>query len=514
MAAKYLLTTLGCKVNQYESQRIRELLEALGMRAAQPGEVPDIAVVNTCAVTTEASRKTRQALRRSVRSGCPAVVAVGCAVSEDTERLRELQGVAAVIGHDADIPAELRRFALRILAPHFTAQGPSEPLELTSGRPDANRDDVWMKPIVSNGNSRASAPRTASCHANILPPAPVTVKTGEILDERIERFAGHQRAFLKVQDGCDAHCTYCIIPRLRPLLRWKPVETAVHEARGLVRAGYREIIITGIFLGAYGRPTAVRRRFASDESPLARLVEALAKVEGLKRLRLSSLEPGDVDEALLEVLVRNSACVPHLHLPLQSGSGRILRRMNRQYTADAFVAMVDRVKAALDRPAITTDVIVGFPGEAEEDFDATLEIARYAGFAKIHAFPFSPRRRTLAARWTQEFVAPDVIRPRLGRLAEVEREGSMAFRRQFIGCRERVIVEREKERTGAARTSPPIRHGRSDRYFEVFFESAEVRTGDLVPVKIVHVTPTHTMGTFTRPGAEHRPLPVFSGASL
>ena len=147
---------------------------------------------------------------------------------------------------------------------------------------------------------------------------------------RIGRFAGHQRALLKVQEGCDALCTYCIIPKLRPMLRSKPIAAAVAETRGLVRAGHKEIVVTGIFLGAYGRETALRTRFTPGRSPLADLVEALARVEGLARLRLSSLEPGDVDERLLDVLVRHENCVPHLHLPLQSGSASLLMRMNRQ----------------------------------------------------------------------------------------------------------------------------------------------------------------------------------------
>jgi threonylcarbamoyladenosine tRNA methylthiotransferase MtaB len=328
--------------------------------------------------------------------------------------------------------------------------------------------------------------------------------------ERITSFAGHQRAFLKVQDGCDAFCSYCIIPRLRPWPRSKPIKVAVAEARDLVRAGHKEIVVTGVFLGAYGRETAVRRRWARQGSPLAALVDALARVEGLRRLRLSSLEPGDVDEALLEELSAHKNCVPHLHLPLQSGSASILRRMNRQYTVAAFVEMIQRVRAALDRPAVSTDIIVGFPGETERDFEASIDIARRVEFCKIHAFPFSPRDQTVAARWRRDFVHPNVVRDRMRRLAEVERECSFRFRRRFVGQVERVIVEESGTLDGQTDEWHNVRHGRSDRYFKVHFETDEVRPGDLVSVRIDRVTPTRTHGRCLDASADSHPLHVTS----
>jgi threonylcarbamoyladenosine tRNA methylthiotransferase MtaB len=242
------------------------------------------------------------------------------------------------------------------------------------------------------------------------------------------------------------------------------------------------------------------------------LVEALARVEGLERLRLSSLEPGDVDDSLLGILATHRTCVPHLHLPLQSGSERVLRRMNRQYTVEAFVEMIGRVRRSLDRPAISTDVIVGFPGETEADFEASLEIARFAEFCKIHAFPFSPREKTAAARWQKEFVPPPVVHERMQRLAEVERECSTAYRRRLLGSAERVIVE-PSDALDEALNGVGIRHGRADRYFEIHFEAdREVHTGDLVPVRIDRITPTRTHGTHVNPRAADYPLPVMASA--
>ncbi len=525
MAGKYLLTTLGCKVNQYESQQIREVLESLGLRPARRGDAPDVAVVNTCAVTAGAQRKTRQMIRRAVHRGSAPVVVVGCAATADAQRLRKLAGVAAVLGHGVDVCAELRNFLADFLGVR-PAQPPADAVSATHNRSDVNRNDVSIKPGNAPRGKKATSTQAANPPIHTTPPIFV-VKTSKTLTGRIEAFAGHQRAFLKVQDGCDAFCTYCIIPQLRPDLRSKPIEEALAEARDLVRAGHKEIIVTGIFLGAYGRETALRKRWLPQRSPLAALVDALARVEGLQRLRLSSLEPGDVDEALLDVLAAHRACVPHLHLPLQSGSPKILQRMNRQYTVDAFVDVVDRVRAVLDQPAISTDIIVGFPGEDEHDFQASLEVVRCAEFCKIHAFPFSPRDKTAAARWQQDFVHPTVVRERMHRLADVERECSLSFRRRFVGEVERVIVEGPPrfDKLSSARHYLDVHrnHGRADRYFEIHFETPglhnragcadRVHPGDLVTVRIDRVTPTLTHGTLLRPNADSYPLCVLSAAA-
>ncbi len=508
MARKYLLTTLGCKVNQYESQQLREILESCGLRSARRGETPDVAVVNTCAVTLGASRKSRQAIRRITRGGHTLVVVVGCGATADAGPLRRLQGVTAVFGNDTNTCAELHRLLTRRLGfipahPYGAANHVAEARYL---RPDATGYDVSMKPDARKRGRQASTPRAANS-LDVITPF-LDVKTGGVLTGRIRSFAGHQRAFLKVQDGCDAVCTYCIIPRLRTRLRSKPIEVAVAEARDLVHAGHKEIIVTGIFLGAYGRETAVRKQWGTRRSPLASLVDALAQVNGLRRLRLSSLEPGDVDESLLDVLARRETCVPHLHLPLQSGSDEVLRRMNRQYARDQFIDMIDRVRSRLDRPAITTDIIVGFPGETEEDFEATLDVARCAEFCKIHAFPFSPRAKTAAARWQKEFVNPAVVRRRMRRLADVERACSLSFRRRFVGEIERVIVE-DAHRLDD-QTSPWHRmyRGRADRYFEIHFQADDVGSGDLVSVRIDQVTSTRTHGSCLGAQAQVPVLPL------
>lgn len=520
MAGTYQLVTLGCKVNQYESQAVRELLERSGLRSAQPTECPDLAIVNTCAVTSEATRKSRQAVRRLVAGGRTKVVVMGCAATADPRRFSGIDGVVAVHGHDSDVLNELRELLVRerlaqpgeVLFPRPLSKQ-VDPCEDAPSRHRNDRNDHNMSPSQHNNETRSEtsshvSTKTIKSMARDLP----LVKADYEFVTRIEHFAGHQRAFLKVQDGCDAFCTYCIIPRLRPRLRSKPVSIAVAEARALVASGHREIILTGIFLGAYGQDTALRRRQGDRSCPLAELVRAIAQIEGLARLRLSSLEPGDLSDELLSVLSTYPVCVPHLHLPLQSGSPDILRRMNRQYTLADYLRMLDRVNTVLDRPAISTDIIVGFPGETQEDFEATLSVARAARFIKIHAFPFSPREGTAAARWTRGFVPGSVVAERMAQLAAVEVECSLAYRQQFVGTTQRVLVEhyRHEGDDGDQEGLSGVNRGRSDRYFMVDFDGGDVSPGELVSVRIDRVTVRRTHGTLVACGRRHWSLPVMN----
>jgi threonylcarbamoyladenosine tRNA methylthiotransferase MtaB len=493
MSAKYRLSTLGCKVNQYESQQVRELLESLGMVPARAGEHADLAVVNTCAVTCSATAKSRQSLRK-LAAGATETVAIGCYASADPDAIGRVAGVGTVAGHDDDPLERIRTLVASRLA--ATRQGQAEPatnsylqvgLRLATTDPGA--------PPASEPPPDQGLPTTS--YSINLPLAEVNRDT--VLATPIREFGGHQRAFLKIQDGCDAHCTYCIIPSLRKNLRSKPVDAGVAEAERLVASGHREIVLTGIFLGAYGRPTALRRRFTGTRNPLAELTDAVARVPGLRRLRLSSLEPGDVDDALLAVLARHENCVPHLHLPLQAGSDEILRRMNRQYDLAAFDDMIARVHAVLDRPAISTDIIVGFPGETDACFAETLATARRSGFCKIHAFPFSPRPGTAAARWQKDYVHHQKIKDRMQALARLGGELSERFERQFAGETTRVIVEADRGR--GRRAVDGLRHGRSDRYFEVYFDAPQAQPGAVLDVRLTRRSPQRMHGELVAPPA-------------
>ena len=407
MNRKYLLRTLGCKVNQYESQQIRELIESHGWRPARPSEVADLAVINGCAVTTSAAAKTRQAVRRAAAGGSVPVVVIGCAAAADAERLRSIPGVVALVKHTDQVAKHLHHYLVHNQHGNLAlpsgktcadASATDGPACLSTFEPDC-KGAVAITPVTP-----AEPPGFLAAHRypdGSIPACGEDVNAADQPNDQpndhlppITRFDNRTRAFLKVQDGCDAFCSFCIVPRLRPQLHFKPVEAAVAEATALVAAGHKEIVLSGIYLGAYGRPTARRNRFEADgRSPLAELVAAIAAVPGLQRLRLSSLEPGDLDDALLDVLASHACCVPHLHLPLQSGSSQILKRMNRQYDADDFTTMIDRVANRLYQPAITTDVVVGFPGETDEDFEADLGDRSVRGLLQDPRLPVQPPPR-------------------------------------------------------------------------------------------------------------------------
>ncbi len=240
------------------------------------------------------------------------------------------------------------------------------------------------------------------------------------------------------------------------------------------------------------RPCAAARSGPTAER-LGELISALCdRVTGLRRLRLSSLEPGDLTPDLLNILRSHRQVVPHFHLPLQSGSDLLLRRMNRQYTRDDFRRMVDRVKAAFDRPALTTDIVVGFPGETDDEFERSAEIVTESGFIHVHAFPYSPRPGTAAARWTKQFVRGPVVNERIERLRRMAAEQSFAYRRSFLGQTVELIIERHGEDPDKADS---LRHGRCERYFSVWMDEPSLKPGDVVTAEVVEVTEGRTIGT-------------------
>jgi len=299
-------------------------------------------------------------------------------------------------------------------------------------------------------------------------------------------FRGHTRAFLKVQDGCDGYCTYCIVPRTRPLVHSKPLDVVLQEAQSLVDAGHKEIVITGIFLGAYGQQTVRRKSWPDRQNgKLTDLLENIAKIPVLARVRLSSLEPGDVTGELLDVFCKYPNIMPHLHLSLQSGSDNVLKKMARQYRVGDFRAKVEMIKTQLDRPAITTDIIVGFPGETEGDFEKTVSLAEEVGFAKMHIFAFSPRNGTAAATM-QDTVAKRITQERSRILRELDKNLQRQFRQQFINATAEVLLE-----SGA---DDPA--GRSERYFMVCVRDGHktLKKNDLVRVVLVDNTADRMVG--------------------
>jgi threonylcarbamoyladenosine tRNA methylthiotransferase MtaB len=390
MSGTYVIETLGCKANFYDSRRLAETLEDLGFRPARPGEEVSVCVLNTCTVTATADRKGRQQAGRLARAHPDARLFVtGCYAEARPDELAEVAGVEGVYGRTE-----------------------------------------WAA-LLEAINGAA------------LPPGAPALEG----DFGIRAFGGRARAFLKIQEGCDSFCSYCVLPRVRGAPRSRPLGELRAEARRLAEAGFAEIVLTGIHLGLYGRELAGR-------PTLAQALRDVSAVQGLQRVRLSSVECNEVDAGLLEAMQHPAVC-PHLHLPLQSGDAEVLRRMSRRYGPEDFLRAVEMARACLQRPAITTDVMVGFPGETEEQFARTMDLCGAVGFSRLHVFPFSPRPGTAAAGMDGR-VGQQEMRERGARLRGLGNRLAAEWAEGFVGRRVRVLFER---RAGEGRLV-----GYTDRY--------------------------------------------------
>jgi threonylcarbamoyladenosine tRNA methylthiotransferase MtaB len=306
----------------------------------------------------------------------------------------------------------------------------------------------------------------------------------ERLPRGITRFDGHHRAFVKVQDGCLLKCTFCIIPQVRPSLRSRPPQEIEAEVERLVAAGFREIVLTGIHLGHYGIEFSGGRP-RSDWCRLADLVRRLAQIPGRWRLRLSSLDAAEVTDGLIDVVASEPRVCPHLHICLQSGSDRILSAMHRRYRVAGFLRRVDALRRRLDQPALTTDVIVGYPGESDRDFEATLDVCQRAEFSKIHVFPFSPRRGTPAASMDGQ-IPEHVVLDRKTQLQALESRLAQRYHQSLVGKRLDVLVERPADGGVEAR-------GTACRYVTVRMSGAALEY-DLVQVVATSADRDHLKG--------------------
>jgi threonylcarbamoyladenosine tRNA methylthiotransferase MtaB len=429
----FSINSFGCKVNQYESQQIRELLENSGLHKVEPSEKPDLVVINSCCVTHTASAKSRQCIRK-IRKQCPdsVIVVSGCLPTVQTGEFGTPAEDVHLITNRSNLVDTLSRIIHKNVA------------TLTSQRAQSCPDTI----IKPNNSYKIKYKNELNNYLN-LPP--------------LTSFHGHTRAFLKIQDGCDGYCSYCIVPKTRPFVRNKPVDVVLKEAQALVKSGHREIVVTGIFLGAYGLQSVRRKNWPNQENEhLAHLLDKMAKIPNLERIRLSSLEPADLTPQLLDTLCRNHNIMPHLHLSLQSGSDKILRKMCRQYRVDEFREKIKLAKSLLDRPAITTDIIVGFPGEEDADFQQTVDLANIIGFAKMHVFAFSPRKGTAAAEMRYP-VDNKMIKERSRTLRSLDIELGLKYRRQFLGETAAILIENNNGQS----------YGRSERYFKVYLNKSE-----------------------------------------
>lgn len=395
----FLVQSLGCKVSQYDGNRLEERLSELGWTSVQPGAAPDLFVLNGCAVTARASQKVRQALRAAKRRWPKAkVVLTGCEAKR-----RDLHDDVTVEA-DGVLPLmvpidELRRRLVEFGFPEVPSL--ETPFPTTPDIAHLDNREGHSDGILTSGDDHGSS-------------------TPEAGGERV-------RAFLKIQDGCTQFCTYCIVPHLRGPETFRPIDDCVAEAHRLVSSGHREIVITGIHVGRYG-------------PGLVTLLHRLEAVSGLDRIRVSSIEPLEVGEDLIEWLATSPVSCQHLHIPLQAGEDGILAAMNRPYRTAEFAVLVARLRARLPRIALTTDLIVGFPGETEPQFENGLAFVETMAFSRLHIFRYSIRPGTPAATYLGQIAGPE--KQRRARAAEaVWHRSAEAFHRSFIGKTVEVLWE-------------------------------------------------------------------------
>lgn len=403
--------SLGCKVNAYETESIKEMFKNAGYEIRQFNEAADIYIVNTCTVTNIADRKSRQMLHRAKKLNPEAVVvAVGCYVQAPQSKLEDDDLVDILVG----------------------TRGKSSVLDLVEEYIRSNKERDFKHSVVKEGEENKDW----------------SYDSGEV-----NAAGGKTRANLKIQDGCDQFCTYCIIPFVRGRIRSRDMESIIEETERLARAGYKEMVLTGIHIGSYGRDI-------DGESRMLALLTKLNEVEGDFRIRLGSVEPRLITEEFLQGLVKLKKVCPHFHLSLQSGSTAVLKRMNRHYSADEYLDSVNLLKKYYDRPGITTDIIVGFPGESDEEFEETAAFVKKVGFLKVHVFPYSKRDGTYAAKMSEQ-VAPEIKKKREDRLIAICEEVSKEYLDSFNGDSERVLLEEE------IKGREDYILGHTDRYIEV-----------------------------------------------
>jgi threonylcarbamoyladenosine tRNA methylthiotransferase MtaB len=411
----FQIATLGCRTNQYESQAYRAQLEALGFREAAAGERADLCLVNSCTVTAGADRDSRHAIRRLKREHPTARIVVTGCLVERGGLEEELPEIDLIV---SNLEKEL---LIQKLFP-----------------------DLETYP-----------------------------------EFQIDRFASHTRAFVKVQDGCNSYCTYCVIPYVRGRSRSRSTADVIREVEGIVAQGYQEIVLTGINIGDFDG--------GKKEQPdrLCDLVRAVDQVEGVRRLRISSIDPDEVDDELLEAVLGGRNTCHAMHIVLQAGSNVVLKRMNRKYTRQLFFDSIERLRKASPDFGVTTDILYGFPGETERDVEETAEVMREVGFAKSHLFPYSKRPRTRAALYPNQ-VGPEEIAQRRSYLSQVAEESAYLWRERFVGRRLQILTEGSE--------APGEISGYTDHFAMTYVTSSQLQSNQLVEVKIVENSPRGLIG--------------------
>ncbi len=430
--------TLGCKVNHYETEAIWQLFKEAGYVRGDFEKNSDVYVINTCTVTNTGDKKSRQVIRRAVRKNPDAVICVtGCYAQTSPAEIMAIPGVDIVVGTQD-------RTKLLGLIDEFRTE--RQPINA-------------VRNIMKN-------------------------RIYEELD--VPTFSDRTRASLKIQEGCNNFCTFCIIPWARGLMRSRDPQEVIRQAQQLVDAGYLEIVLTGIHTGGYGEDL--------KDYNLARLLRDLeTQVKGLKRLRISSIEASQLTDEVIDVLRESTTIVRHLHIPIQSGSDTVLKRMRRKYTMAFFAERLDRLREALPQLAITSDVIVGFPGETEEEFMETYNFIRDHRFSELHVFPYSKRTGTPAARMEDQ-VPEEVKNERVHRLIELNDQ----LAKQYASTFEDEVLEVIPEEKYKLDPDSGLYEGYSDNYLKVVFPADESMVGKIVRVKVAKAGYPYNEGQFVR----------------
>ncbi|MGG7619829.1 tRNA (N(6)-L-threonylcarbamoyladenosine(37)-C(2))-methylthiotransferase MtaB [Robertmurraya sp. GLU-23] len=428
--------TLGCKVNHYETEAIWQLFQEQGYERVDYESTSDVYVINTCTVTNTGDKKSRQVIRRAIRKNPDAVICVtGCYAQTSPAEIMAIPGVDIVVG----------------------TQDRVKMLEYIE------RFKEERQPINAVGNIMKN-------------------RVYEELD--VPAFTDRTRASLKIQEGCNNFCTFCIIPWARGLMRSRDPKEVIKQAQQLVDAGYKEIVLTGIHTGGYGEDM--------KDYNLAMLLKDLEKeVIGLERLRISSIEASQITDEVIQVMNDSNVIVRHLHIPLQSGSNTVLKRMRRKYTMEFFGERLNRLKEALPGLAVTSDVIVGFPGETEDEFMETYHFIKEHKFSELHVFPYSKRTGTPAARMDDQ-VDEEIKNERVHRLISLSDQLAKEYASKFEGEVLEVIPE-ERSKNGEG-----MYEGYTDNYLKVIFKGTEEMIGQIVKVKITKAGYPYNEGQFVR----------------
>ncbi|MAE19048.1 tRNA (N(6)-L-threonylcarbamoyladenosine(37)-C(2))-methylthiotransferase MtaB [Candidatus Poribacteria bacterium] len=395
-----VVLTFGCKVNQYDSNAMRSTMVRNGYQIVPETEPADVCLINTCTVTNIADQKARKIIRRVVKRNPEAKVLVtGCYAESDRQQIEQIEGVSLVFGNreKADLDQYLEYLSLQ------THQPTSGLLQITPVQHDAIREHANFGLSVSDTGDRT-------------------------------------RGIIKVQDGCSAFCTYCIIPYVRGRMTSRPISEIVTEVEEIAASGAKEIVITGVHLGSYGIDRQNEQLPKDGRVSIADILEQIHPVDGIERIRLSSIEPMNFPEDLAPTMAELPKCMPHFHLPLQAGSDRTLKRMRRRYTTDEFSKLTEHLRSVFPDAGLTTDIMVGFPGETDRDFEDSLRFVEQIGFSQLHVFRYSPRRGTPAAEYPDQ-LAPHISADRSQRMIVSGQRSSQTFRQQMVGKEAKVLIE-------------------------------------------------------------------------